>query len=82
MFVIYMQLPIDIREDKTSEVCLDTRELIINSVTDKKTGQDFPDKFADEHKVYCKCSNAACGLLAGLLVFLHRVSKLSIMRIN
>ena len=46
----YIQLSVDITEDGTSEVCLDTRDLIINHVT--RNGQDLPFKFADEHKVH------------------------------
>lgn len=46
-----VQLSVNIKESGTSELCLDTLDLIINSVTDKKNGQDLPFKFSEEHKV-------------------------------
>lgn len=46
-----VQLSVSIKESGTSEVFLDTRDLIITSVTDKQSGQDLPFKFSDEHKV-------------------------------
>ena len=46
-----VQLSVTIKESGTTELFLDTRDLIINSVIDKKTGQDLPFKFSDEHKV-------------------------------
>lgn len=47
-----MQLSVSIKDNGTYELCLDTRDLIINSVTDKQNGQDLPFKFAEEHKVW------------------------------
>lgn len=49
-----VQLSVSIKENGTSEVFLDTRDLIINGVTDKQDGRDLPFKFAEEHKVYQK----------------------------
>lgn len=46
-----VQLSVKIKESGTSELFLDTRDLIINSVTCKINGQDLPFKFSDEHKV-------------------------------
>lgn len=49
-----VQLSVKIRESGTSELFLDTRDLIINSVTHKINGPDLPFKFSDEHKVCVK----------------------------
>ena len=46
-----VQLSVKIKESGTSELFLDTRDLIINSVIHKINGQDLPFKFSDEHKV-------------------------------
>lgn len=47
-----VQLSVSIKESGVSELCLDTRDLIINSVADKQSGHDLPFKFSDEHKVW------------------------------
>ena len=56
-----VQLSVSIKESGTSEVFLDTRDLIINSVTDKQNGQDLPFKFSDEHKVRQSCNGETLG---------------------
>jgi len=48
---VHMQLHVNVNQSGTAELLLDTRDLIINSVVDKHTGQDLPFKFAEEHKV-------------------------------
>ncbi|DBB10759.1 hypothetical protein WJX82_009512 [Trebouxia sp. C0006] len=44
------ELHVNVNQSGTAELLLDTRDLIINSVVDKHTGQDLPFKFAEEHK--------------------------------
>ena len=46
-----VQLSVSIKESGTSELFLDTRDLIITTVTDQQSGQDLPFKFSGEHKV-------------------------------
>ena len=56
---VHMQLHVSVNQSGTAELLLDTRDLIINSVIDKLTGQDLPFKFAEEHKVFATCLDEA-----------------------
>ena len=44
------QVHVTIKQDGTSDLFLDTRDLIINSVTEHSTGKELAFKFAEEHK--------------------------------
>lgn len=52
---VHMQLHVNVNQSGTAELLLDTRDLIINSVIDRHTGEDLPFKFAEEHKVFATC---------------------------
>ena len=50
---LHVQVHVAIKQDGAKELFLDTRDLIINSVTEDSTGKDLAFKFAEEHKARC-----------------------------